>query len=1071
EENDEKEKHEEEKEKVKNEVGNQNDNEVSDTYDADQTENENTPQNNEVINTSITNNLKLVNSDVGESVNFNKTLDTPLDSKDELKHETNEEIDTKLYNNSENIDAIKNLDEYNSSNQPIPPSNDSTKDRVDHSNIDNVSTDKSDYKDIDMSESKTEETVTTEDENLSEDEHISTEGCIFPMLKHQYRAWELKHMSKKRRRRNLKYLNKARLQDISQYDFLQKSLLIFKQADAFVLFNALKENTSLIEAKKSMLTDQYVYAKDLWKHDTAFYDKQLDKSYERQNDATKKPKEEVSIQPVKPTSSRRSRHHGDSVRTEAEFMEILATLEQERERDPLVRAQYGAAIISDMIMDPIEKYAMNRKMDSNNLIRDTSAWASRILSDPIDNFTEAEHAKFCDLYILHPKKFGRISHEMGGLRTPEECVLHYYRTKKDTNYKQLIANKNKKSKKKVMKKKKDSKSRAETTTPDTSAIENDISHTNLNTTNVQNDSNTHVEHTELEKESNKDLVSVKESESIKEPELIKGSESKIEIESIEAKSIKDMESKDSEPINKFISIEGKRKNEDDLSYLPNKQRKISESNHIVVSANDESVNNHKKEPLVKLEDISKYNSNTLTTPNHIDNVTTAVAEQNDDDHENQSSDENSKRSKKTKKDDKSHISSYWSVQDITNFPILLEKFGSRWDDIADELGTKSATMVKNYYQRGLVDHPNWQTYISAARSQIPFQPVEVIPANNFQQEQKLSEEQEQQQKHYNQYNNSHPPHFAPQKYDGQQKQQLSLQNPSQQLQQQIPQKLQTQPQQQLQYEHEQKNQHLQQQQQNAPSMGYFYKPATSYATSYPRVQQIVPINQQHPVHIPANDLNHLQQVPHFNHIAESAPIYTAYPPDSNVHLQPPQISSHVVPSQGPMPIANVRTDLMNIPSLRNATNNPSMQLPQQSSVGLHLPPLNAAYNPIQKMPLQMQPQPQMPAQIPQPFNRGPSIMNLLNDDNDNDSHPPSFKPNINNIMNYPIQNDHRNQPHNTGSIFQQPQVQQIQAKDSLPNQIQPHQQQQQQQHHHQKQGFIGGTSALDALARIAFERK
>ena len=35
---------------------------------------------------------------------------------------------------------------------------------------------------------------------------------------------------------------------------------------------------------------------------------------------------------------------------------------------------------------------------------------------------------------------------MGGLRKPQECVLHYYKTKKDTNYKQLLIDKNKRRK-------------------------------------------------------------------------------------------------------------------------------------------------------------------------------------------------------------------------------------------------------------------------------------------------------------------------------------------------------------------------------------------------------------------------------------------------------------------------------------------------------------------------------------------------------------------------------------------------------------------------------------------------
>ena len=44
-------------------------------------------------------------------------------------------------------------------------------------------------------------------------------------------------------------------------------------------------------------------------------------------------------------------------------------------------------------------------------------------------------------------------------------------------------------------------------------------------------------------------------------------------------------------------------------------------------------------------------------------------------------------------------SSYWSVQEVDLFPQLLGKFGTNWTSIAQEMGTKSHTMVKNYFQR------------------------------------------------------------------------------------------------------------------------------------------------------------------------------------------------------------------------------------------------------------------------------------------------------------------------------------------------------------------------------------
>lgn len=797
----------------------------------------------------------------------------------------------------------------------------------------------------------------------SDDEHAKCEGCIFPMLENQYRAWELKHRPKSERRKNLKYLNRSKLKSLSQYNFLDKAFLIFKQADAFILFDMLKENAALIEDKKAKLTEHYVYSKFLWQKDVAFYYKQLEKAYESENDVTKKPKIEEQTS-SKTTSSRRSRHHGDSVRTEAEFMEILASLEQERERDPLIRAQYGAAIIPDMILDPIEKYALTRKMDSNNLVRNKSAWAQRILTDPVDTFTDAEHAKFCDLYTLYPKKFGRISHDMGGLRSSEECVLHYYKTKKTTNYKQLVANKNKKSKKKSAKKKKDSKTKGDAATPDTSNVENDVSMDNSKSPDTTNIIGVQVQDTDLPKD-----------------EVIK------------------------------------RKLED-VEFPETKHRKLLETSNPLAPSSNENVllDDSKPDQLsngeseVKLEDQS--NADISSTLSHVSYVNESLEDhpkvENVSDHVPLNIDESVGKNKKHKKKDeeKSHISSYWSVHDINNFPLLLEKFGSRWEDIAEELGTKSATMVKNYYQRGLVEHPDWQSFLAINR-----------PSQN----------------------NVHP--IDSNDYNA-----------------------------------------LQTEQQRRPSMGYFYKPATSYATNYSNVHQILPVAQQPPVNIlnDKDDISRLQHVPHFVPIGQTAPLYAPYVTDVNpIGPRPP------IPSQGPMPVMPARNGIMNMSSLLNSGTGSLLQHtspppPPQQQSNLQLPPLNAHY-PIQHI------KPQFPPTI-----RGPSIMNLLNSEDaqpnnkfesitpdirqpDCTTRTTPFKPNISNIMNSPGKMGIHD-PDNSVSVYhhsRQSQPSQLPQQPQQLQQLQQPQGQRSQQGHESlsQSAFMGGTSALDALARIAFERK
>lgn len=133
---------------------------------------------------------------------------------------------------------------------------------------------------------------------------------------------------------------------------------------------------------------------------------------------------------------RRSRSYGDAARSEAEFLEILASLEMQTARDPLVRARLTSATIPPRIFDPAERDL--KFQDTNEKVVDKNAMLQRLVKDKIDTFSFQEHEKFAQAYTLYPKEFGRIADFMGNGRTFHECVLHYYRTKKQADYKGLL---------------------------------------------------------------------------------------------------------------------------------------------------------------------------------------------------------------------------------------------------------------------------------------------------------------------------------------------------------------------------------------------------------------------------------------------------------------------------------------------------------------------------------------------------------------------------------------------------------------------------------------------------------
>lgn len=162
-------------------------------------------------------------------------------------------------------------------------------------------------------------------------------------------------------------------------------------------------------------------------------------------------------------SSRRSRAAaGDTVRSEAEFLEILANLERESARDPSMRANLTSATVPGMIIDSVEREKF-RFEDTNNYVIDKSVPYQRLISDAMDPFSPEEHEAFCEAYALYPKQFGKIARVMGTGRSYNDCVLHYYQTKKSVDYKSSVVTRGKRSSRKGNKRKQAPKEKIVTT--------------------------------------------------------------------------------------------------------------------------------------------------------------------------------------------------------------------------------------------------------------------------------------------------------------------------------------------------------------------------------------------------------------------------------------------------------------------------------------------------------------------------------------------------------------------------------------------------------------------------------
>lgn len=139
---------------------------------------------------------------------------------------------------------------------------------------------------------------------------------------------------------------------------------------------------------------------------------------------------------------------GDAVRSEAEFLEILASLESADMQDPNMRAARTTATEPEMILNPDAKQALLSDYDDDNgFVADPVAFYCCDF-DP-DYWTEEEKVTFERRYALFPKQFGKIAASLPH-KTAKQCVSFYYSTKHkaDYDYKSLTAARNRDRKRK-----------------------------------------------------------------------------------------------------------------------------------------------------------------------------------------------------------------------------------------------------------------------------------------------------------------------------------------------------------------------------------------------------------------------------------------------------------------------------------------------------------------------------------------------------------------------------------------------------------------------------------------------
>ncbi|WRT66156.1 uncharacterized protein IL334_003109 [Kwoniella shivajii] len=221
-----------------------------------------------------------------------------------------------------------------------------------------------------------------------------------------------------------------------------------------------------LEEKTEQLKNEYLDLDEEWQEHCNFLDTLMEKRGQPPVDLYAIPGAILPVVtpgPIAPTTplpeevfnarGNRRRGVGDAVSTEAEFEAILAGLADTAAKDPTYRANKTSAVVPDMYLDEERKL---RYDDDNDLIEDPlSFYDFKGNAEPI--WTAEERALFVRRYMAYPKQFGRVADGIPN-KTASDCVLYYYRTKKEVDYKGMLASKRGGGKKKTIPIKKGGKS-------------------------------------------------------------------------------------------------------------------------------------------------------------------------------------------------------------------------------------------------------------------------------------------------------------------------------------------------------------------------------------------------------------------------------------------------------------------------------------------------------------------------------------------------------------------------------------------------------------------------------------
>ncbi|CAB4431570.1 unnamed protein product [Rhizophagus irregularis] len=213
--------------------------------------------------------------------------------------------------------------------------------------------------------------------------------------------------------------------NLSEYPFFQQNILDYNRLRQ-MLMEDFQDQKWNIKQKELALQQEWKTVHYAWKQKFESLQKTKGKMKQDDNDGNSSTSGFAARWPVR---TNRGRRRGDVVRSEAEMEEVMKILQDEQ------RKCQTWANVPSMILDPKDRQQA-KFINNNRCVSDPECFYDFNVDINID-WTIQEREYFYEFFKSFPKKFGKIADHLK-IKSANDCVIYYYRNKKDLNLKDLI---------------------------------------------------------------------------------------------------------------------------------------------------------------------------------------------------------------------------------------------------------------------------------------------------------------------------------------------------------------------------------------------------------------------------------------------------------------------------------------------------------------------------------------------------------------------------------------------------------------------------------------------------------